>query len=67
MASHVSPFMEELHRSITVEMNMLSRINYQPGMEWKCCFCPYTAKDRSTLYSHYQFHQQLLASSCEYS
>lgn len=59
-------FMEHLHQTITNEMSQLMKQQYSAGMEWKCCFCPYTAKDRSKLLSHYQFHQQLLTSSCEY-
>ena len=32
---------------------------------WKCRYCPYTANTSKKLYSHYQFHQQLLTSQCK--
>ena len=60
---------EVLRRNMSKEMEML-RNDCVTGTDrgeisWKCHYCPYMAPNSTTLYSHYQFHQQLLTSQCK--
>ena len=59
---------ELLRRRMREEMAALSSsgpVADRGAGGWKCRFCPYTAHTSKTLYSHYQFHQQLLTSQCK--
>jgi len=56
------PTVDVLQRSLRREMDKLREAKSEVPGDWKCRYCPYVAPTSKTLYSHYQFHQQLLAS-----
>ena len=60
---------ELLQLGMRKEMALLKNVKGPEGYSssWKCRYCPYSAPSSTTLYSHYQFHQQLLSSQCKSS
>ncbi len=72
----MEPRESDRFHELSVEMlsinmnNEMEKLKDGFGMErncstWKCRYCPYMAPTSTILYSHYQFHQQLLTSQCK--
>lgn len=61
---------KDLLLGISREMEILSRLPpnrmFDSESKWRCMICPFSGAAPRILYSHYQFHQQLLTSGCKY-